>query len=130
MSSSGFFEFRARREESADLARNRASRRSRTPTRGREHKREIPELGKFGVDARNEMVQRKNRRDLIRGRSSVSRAGVRAYTFVRVFGNEYVFCWFFSNYVEDYLKFPKTLKLMHKSPTNVLPSVHSYQIRF
>ena len=31
MSSSGFFEFRARREESADLARNRDSRRSRTP---------------------------------------------------------------------------------------------------
>ena len=50
------------------------------------------------------MVQKKNRRDLIRGRSSVSRAGVRAYTFVRVFGHEYVFCWFFSNYVEDYLK--------------------------
>ena len=49
------------------------------------------------------MVQKKNRRDLIRGRSSVSRAGVRAYTFVRVFGHEYVFCWFFSNYVEDYL---------------------------
>jgi hypothetical protein len=49
------------------------------------------------------MVQKKNRRDLIRGRSSVSRAGVRAYTFVRVFSHEYVFCWFFSNYVEDYL---------------------------
>ena len=48
------------------------------------------------------MVQKKNRRDLIRGRSttSVSRAGVRAYTFVRVFCHEYVFCWFFSNYVQ------------------------------
>jgi len=65
------------------------------PSRGREHEREIPELGKFGVDARNAMVQKKIRLDLIRGRSSVSRAVVRAYTFVRVFSHEYVFKVFF-----------------------------------
>jgi hypothetical protein len=41
------------------------------------------------------MVQKKIRLDLIRGRSSVSRAVVRAYTFVRVFSHEYVFKVFF-----------------------------------
>jgi hypothetical protein len=37
------------------------------------------------------MRQKKNRRDLIRGRSSVSRAGARAYTFAHVFSHEYLF---------------------------------------
>ena len=60
------------------------------PTRGREHEREKRQHRRFGVVAWNEMVQKKNRRDLIRGRSSVSRAGARAYTFVRVFSYEHV----------------------------------------
>ena len=130
MSSSGFFEFRARREESADLARNRDSRRSRTP------------LAAESMNAKNANIEgsallpetrwcKKKIVAISFEEGVVFRSRVLARTLLYVFlVTSTFFCWFFSNYVEDYLEFPKTLKLMHKSPTNVLPSVPSYQIRF
>jgi len=76
-----------------------------------------PRRRKFGVDAWNAMVQKKIRRDLIRGRSSVPSSlkcfargcsrlhfcSPTVHVYVYVFLSRVrFFCWFFSNYVEDY----------------------------
>eukprot|EP00982_Pelagococcus_subviridis_P003353 25252-Pelagococcus_subviridis.AAC.1 len=60
MSSSGFFEFRARREESADLARNRASRRSRTPLAAESMNAKSPSLASSALMPGTRWCKRKS----------------------------------------------------------------------
>ena len=96
-----FFEFRARREESADLARNRDSRRSRTP------------LAAESMNAKNANIEgsallpgtrwcKKKIAAISFEEGVVFRARVLARTLLYVFlVTSTFYCWFFSNYVED-----------------------------
>ena len=66
-------------------------------------------------------------------RSSVSRAGARAYTCVRVFVTSTFFCWFFSNYVALEVDLNLILILVYTCTVRVrvhvavlLPEVHVF----